>query len=271
MTNGHRGGLRRATGRVLGRILLSGAVIYMFLVAVGLLLAHPLAGITSVEDGVDRELAGERSPFWDTVTGFFSALANTPAVIGAGIVIALALRLIYGRWRESIILVTAVCLQAVTFLLTTLVIDRPRPAVPPMDPAPPTSSFPSGHTGAATALYVGLAVVIAWRLRHRWLKVTVVTVLVAVPVLVAVSRLYRGMHHPTDVVFGALNGLACVTVAVRALLPEILHRGARTGHAITEWVGHFQWAPIFRRDHDESRSSPTRTSPSAAASRSSES
>jgi membrane-associated phospholipid phosphatase len=45
-------------------------------------------------------------------------------------------------------------------------------------------------------------------------------VFVAVPILVAVSRLYRGMHHPTDVVFGALNGLACLAVAVYAFHPR---------------------------------------------------
>ena len=130
------------------------------------------------------------------------------------------MRLIFGRWTESIILVTAVLLQAAVFLLTTMVVDRQRPAVEHQDPAPPTSSFPSGHTGAATALYVGIAVVIAWRVRHKLLRVLLVAVFVAVPILVAVSRLYRGMHHPTDVVFGALNGLACLAVAVYAFHPR---------------------------------------------------
>ena len=99
-------------------------------------------------------------------------------------------------------------------------VDRQRPAVEHLDPAPPTSSFPSGHTGAATALYVGVAVVIAWRVRHKLLRVLLVAVFVTVPILVAVSRLYRGMHHPTDVVFGALNGLACLAVAVYAFQPR---------------------------------------------------
>jgi undecaprenyl-diphosphatase len=154
------------------------------------------------------------------VTAVFSALANTPAVVGVVIAVALAMRLIFGRWAESIILVTAVLLQAAVFLLTTMVVDRQRPAVEHLDPAPPTSSFPSGHTGAATALYVGIAVVIAWRVRHKLLRVLLVAVFVAVPILVAVSRLYRGMHHPTDVVFGALNGLACLAVAVYAFHPR---------------------------------------------------
>ena len=115
--------------------------------------------MVSGEDGLNRELVGELSPVWTTVTAVFSALANTPAVVGVVIVVALAMRLIFGRWAESIIVVTAVLLQAAVFLLTTMVVDRQRPAVEHLDPTPPTSSFPSGHTGAATALYVGICLV----------------------------------------------------------------------------------------------------------------
>ena len=214
-------GLRGSVGRrLVGRVVVPAVIIYAVLVGVGLLLAHPLARLVSGEDGLNRELVGERSPVWTTVTAVFSALANTPAVVGVVIAVTLAMRLIFGRWAESIILVTAVLLQAAVFLLTTMVVDRQRPAVEHLDPAPPISSFPSGHTGAATALYVGVAVVIAWQVRHKLLRVLLVAVFVTVPILVAVSRLYRGMHHPTDVVFGALNGLACLAVAVYAFQPR---------------------------------------------------
>ena len=91
------------------------------------------------------------------------------------------------------------------FFFTTLAIDRERPAVKHMDESPPTSSFPSGHTSAAVALYVGLAVVLATLAHRTWLK-ALCWLLILVPVAVALSRLYRGMHHPSDVSASFLNG-----------------------------------------------------------------
>ena len=61
------------------------------------MLAYPLARLVSGEDGLNRELAGERSPVWTTVTAVFGTLANAHAVIGAVIAVAMAMRLIFGR------------------------------------------------------------------------------------------------------------------------------------------------------------------------------
>jgi undecaprenyl-diphosphatase len=204
--------------RVLRRVALPAIALYALMVGVGLLLAKPLASAVAGEDAIDRSLAGGRTATWTAVTGFFSTLANTPAIIGTMLVAALILRMVYKRWRESVMLIVAVSLQALVFLLTTLVIDRDRPKVAKLDPAPPTSSFPSGHTGAATALYLGLGLILAWHARQTLMRVLFIAALLAIPVAVGVSRLYRGMHHPTDVIFGFLNGLACLAIAAYAYL-----------------------------------------------------
>ena len=95
----------------------------------------------------------------------------------------------------------AISLQAMVFFFTTLLIDRERPDVEKLDDSPPTSSFPSGHTGAATGLYFTLALM-ALRIRNPALRRVVVGVCVAIPLLVASARLYRGMHHVSDVAGG---------------------------------------------------------------------
>ena len=94
-----------------------------------------------------------------------------------------------------------------------------------MDVSPPTSSFPSGHTSASVALYLGIALLLVLRARDGRMKATWWTLLVLVPVGVAMTRMYRGMHHPSDVVASFLNGGVCVLIMARA----VLDRGVRWG------------------------------------------
>lgn len=146
-------------------------------------------------------------------------LANTATIVALLIVMVLVLRVWLGRWRESVVLVMAIAGELLIFVTVAAVVNRPRPDVPLLDMAPPTSSFPSGHTGAAVAFYGCLAIIMVRQLRPRWFAVTITTVLCVVPIFVAVSRLYRGMHHPTDVVFGVVCGGVWLAVVLTTLLP----------------------------------------------------
>jgi membrane-associated phospholipid phosphatase len=84
--------------------------------------------------------------------------------------------------------------------------------VVPLDVAPPTASYPSGHVGASTALYLTFAL-LALSIRTVWVRWLTVVVCLAIPLLVAFGRLYRGMHHATDVGAGLLNGITCAVLA----------------------------------------------------------
>ncbi|WP_310794764.1 phosphatase PAP2 family protein [Streptomyces sp. TLI_171] len=167
------------------------------------------------EDGPVRWLAEHRTGGLTAVSGVLSTLAFTPAVVAVTALVA-ALLLVRRRWREAVLVAGAVALQAALFVTVAHVVDRSRPEVVRLDGALPTSSFPSGHVGAATALYGGLGLLALRLLRGRW-RVVLCGLAWAVPVLVAGSRLYRGMHHPTDVLAGALNGAAALWVVWRAL------------------------------------------------------
>lgn len=188
------------------------------LVGAGLLLGGPLAGVAEREDAVVAALEGGRTPALDDVTHVWSTAADTAFTIATALVVGLVLRLVFKRWLEPLLVWGAVALQSAVFLTTTLLVSRERPEVEQLDPAPPTSSFPSGHTGAATALYLSAGLVLAAHVRSRAGRVVVVVLLLVVPLGVGVSRLYRGMHFPTDVVFGALNGIVAVTIVRSAVL-----------------------------------------------------
>jgi undecaprenyl-diphosphatase len=215
------------------RLVLPLAVLLGVIVGLGLLITKVLSDDWpfTAEDAVNRELAGDRTDSWSAVSAFFSTLANTPVIIAVTALIAIILRLTLRRWREPLFLCVAVSAQAAVFFLATLIIDRSRPDVPKMDESPPTSSFPSGHTSAAVALYAGLALLIALLTRRTWLKALAWSLLL-IPVAVALSRLYRGMHHPSDVAASFLNGLACVAVTARAMLDRTVRWGRAHAGAV---------------------------------------
>ncbi|MCX5068073.1 phosphatase PAP2 family protein [Micromonospora lupini] len=215
--------------QIIRRVLLPVSLLFGVMVLLGVLVTRVFARTWpfTVEDAVNREFAGDRTGGWNNVSLVFSTLASTQLIVVVTVLVALALRLWLKRWREPLFLCAAVSAQALVFLLTTMVIDRQRPAVEHMDTSPPTSSFPSGHTSAAVALYVGIAVLMALRARSTGAKVAWWTLLLMVPLGVALTRMYRGMHHPSDVAASFLNGGTCVAIMARA----VLDRGLRWGRA----------------------------------------
>lgn len=200
--------LRDAAVRAVG----PGIVVFAVLVGVGLLLKGPLKVFGAREEAVNRSLAAWRTPTWNTITMVFSHIGNTEYVIGVCVIVAAVVWWRTGQWWYAVVPVLAISLQATFFVLTTLLIDRPRPDVTHLDPAPPTSSYPSGHQGASTALYVTF-VLMALRIRRPGVRAVVLVLCAVAPFLVGFARLYRGMHHPSDVAMGTLNGLTCALLA----------------------------------------------------------
>jgi undecaprenyl-diphosphatase len=131
---------------------------------------------------------------------------------GLGLVwvaIALVLAVV---WRRPSLFLAVVVADVIADLLAELgksVIDRHRPFETQLGPPTSTHSFPSGHSATAFACATVLA-----SLAPRW-RVP----FFALAALIAFSRLYNGVHYPTDVlaggVLGALVGLAVVRLSKR--------------------------------------------------------
>ncbi len=208
---------------VAGRLVGGGLVLALALSLVGwviVTLATPSA-LSRAEIGVNQWFVDARTPTLDTLSHLGSSLSDTVTCIVLLVVLTMAFRWWLGRWRESWTLFAAIVGELLVFLIVTAVVNRPRPGVPHLDAAPPTSSFPSGHTAAAVAFYGCVAVIVMRQLRPRWLAVVVASLLWLVPVVVGVSRIYRGMHYPTDVVFGALGGGLWLALVLSTLLPAL--------------------------------------------------
>ncbi|MGF1339027.1 diacylglycerol kinase family protein [Streptomyces flavovirens] len=191
------------------------------MVGLGLLVTGPAARVwpVSSEDAVIDALVRVRTDTLDTVSSVVSEAGNTGTVVIGTLISCLLLLLVprLPRWRDAVFLAVAVSLQSLVFLVITEGVDRNRPDVDRLDASPPTSSYTSGHTGAATALYAGLAVLVLHRVKGPWRRALAIPLLL-LPLLVAVGRMYRGMHHPTDVAGGLLNGGLSLLIVGRALL-----------------------------------------------------
>ena len=213
--------LRR--GVVAARLVGGGLLLAVALSMVGWAIvgfATPSA-LTRWEAGVTTGLADLRTPTMNSVSHIGSYLAETVTCIALLILMVVVLRVWLGRWRESWTLFAAIVGELLVFLIVTAVVNRPRPGVPHLDEAPPTSSFPSGHTGAAVALYGCLAIIVLRQLQPRSLSRSLASVLLLFPVVVGAARLYRGMHEPTDVLFGALGGGLWLALVLATLLPRL--------------------------------------------------
>ncbi len=189
------------------------AVVWLALLAAAIACGGVLRDGTTFDVSISERLERARTAGWNAVTHVVSLSASTLVVVGiAAAVVAVSLL----RHRRDGVAVFAFAMigEVVMFLTITAIVDRPRPDVERLDPAPPTSSFPSGHTYAAFVLWTGIAVLAH---RQRWaphLRRLAMVLAIVLPLAVGASRIYRGMHHPTDVIASLILGLLWVGALV---------------------------------------------------------
>jgi undecaprenyl-diphosphatase len=120
----------------------------------------------------------------------------------------------FRQWRVGAFLIFALALESAAYRTTTLVVHRERPAVHRLEHLPTDASYPSGHTAAAIAVYGGLALLLTSRVRSWSARLAIWAVAATVPVYVAFARMYRGMHHPLDVLGGVVIGIVALVAMV---------------------------------------------------------
>ena len=202
----------------------------LLLIGLGLIITKLLSGgaVGTWEDSANRWFVAQRTTTLTTTSSVGSSLGATLIVIGVAVVVSIVLAV--GRqWRRLGFLVVGLTIEASVALTTSVVVNRSRPNVPRLDAAPPTASFPSGHTAAAVVLYVSLVLVLASFVRSAIVRALAWVLAIAIPIFVGLSRLYRGMHHPTDVMGSILLGAGSLMFALLA---------CRTAGAVTDRRAH---------------------------------
>ena len=213
-------------------VLLSFAVIAGLSIVTGMLITHVVLrahGVAGEDERLVRFLAGHRSGSLTDASLVGSIMAGgvvLPIIAGIAAVTAAVAR----HWRLAGFLLFALAVESGAYRATTLLVHRHRPEVLRLETLPVNASYPSGHTAAAIAVYGGIALLLTSRISNVTARICIWTVAALIPVYVAFSRMYRGMHHPLDVGGGVLIGIAALSAMVlvsrAAHVASSRHRGA---------------------------------------------
>ena len=181
-------------------------------ILIGLFVGWP--HLTAFDEGLMRVVQGERSQVADKVMVLITRAGDFKTQLSAAVLLGLLL-LALKQWRPAIFAVSTLLGTALANAALKASFARARPEIL-LDPLH-TFSFPSGHSSASFALFLTLGVLAGRgqppRLRLAWV------LLAALPAMaIASSRVYLGVHWPSDVIGGAV--LAATLCAVSLTLVQ---------------------------------------------------
>jgi undecaprenyl-diphosphatase len=214
-------------------ILAGFAVVAALMIGLGYLLVDvilPVHAIRDADESFNEWLASNRTPTRNDVSFVGSMIGDLPFIPGLVILVGVGAAIVR-RWRVGAFIVGAILIEVATYRVTSLIIHRQRPDVPRLDPdnLPVNQSYPSGHVAAAFVVYIGLALLIASRVQSRGARIAVWACALGLALAVALSRMYRGMHHPLDASAGILLGIACLAIALFATRAAVAAARMRAG------------------------------------------
>ena len=174
-----------------------------------------LAGDHTIPHG----LAAHRNPTFTRLSVVFSTIGNTPTILAVTVLAIVVTYAVTRRWRQVIFLVLVMLGEGSVFITTQAIVKRERPDVVRLENHIPTTSYPSGHVAATICIYAAIAILVLGHTR-RWWRWLFLALAVLMPVLVATGRMYRGMHHPTDVLGSAILAALLLVASYQAIRPN---------------------------------------------------
>lgn len=178
----------------------------------------------------EEVLEGDTQAFDETIRAFvhgfasvwMTAFMNFVTTLGSTLflsVVFICIFIIFIRinWKRAAVLLTVTMVGAVILNFVLKVsFARARP-IPFFDtPLPDSYSFPSGHALYAACFYGVLAWLVAARIRNRSLKILIWVLAVVIALLIGLSRIYLGVHYPSDVIAGYAAAIVWVLTVIWA-------------------------------------------------------
>ncbi|HSO08072.1 MAG TPA: phosphatase PAP2 family protein [Pelomicrobium sp.] len=164
-------------------------------------------------------------PAWfEEMVRDFTALGST-GVLTFALLVTAGYLLLVGRRAMAVTVVLSVGAGQLVSSLLKLGFDRPRPDLVPHAMEVYTASFPSGHSTMAAVVYLTLGALLARTQPRARARVYILSVAVLLTLLIGASRVYLGVHWPTDVLAGWSVGAAWAMVCWLLML-WLQRRGA---------------------------------------------
>ncbi|MEK0082497.1 phosphatase PAP2 family protein [Benzoatithermus flavus] len=140
-------------------------------------------------------------PWFESAARDVTALGGTVVLtlMTAGVVGYLVLA---GKRSAALFVVASIAGAMILSFAIKAGFERPRPDLVPHGVPVYTASFPSGHATGAAATYLTLGALLARFEARRWTKIYLLSVAVTLTVLIGLSRIYLGVHWPSDVLAG---------------------------------------------------------------------
>lgn len=181
----------------------SGFALIVYLVLTGRSAGFDAAGLRLWRTGIDLQPRG--SPWLTEAVRDYTALGGVLLrhIVAIGALVALLfLRL---RREAVLLMLTIVGGWVVNSGIKTLV-GRPRPEIVSHLTEAGGLSFPSGHSFNSAVVYIAIALAFAAISPRQSVRLTVIGIAMALTLLVSLSRVWLGVHYPSDAIAGWLGG-----------------------------------------------------------------
>ena len=138
-------------------------------------------------------------------------------------VIAIAALLLVRLRREAMLLAATILSGWVVNTLIKGLVGRPRPTIVSHLAEAGGSSFPSGHSFNSAVVYMGIALALAALSARRGVRWSLIAGAATLTALIAISRVWLGVHYPSDVLAGWLGGTGWALTASALLYRPAKH------------------------------------------------
>jgi len=211
----------RHYGRIVAGIAVTWVLIVGALTGIGklIMITHNGNGNLLGDHTIPHWFAAQRTAALNHWSLIASNLGATQDILIVSVAASAVFLVVTRRWRPVIFLAVVMFGELAAFLTIADFVKRPRPDVPHLDSRLPTSAFPSGHMAATTCLYVAIAILVIGHARGWWRYVFLIPAIV-MPVMIALARMYRGEHHPTDILASVLFAALWLTAARMLIRPN---------------------------------------------------